>query len=199
MSGWAPAALAAAIGLLVAPAPLWRTYRIVDPPVRQRNREPIWLGKKRTADDPFAAAASYDLFAVCLRSGMPVGTAARVVSTSAPTELARALAHAADLLVLGADPLQAWATSDNADESAQALATMARRSARAGSSPARGLTELAHTQRAKAEDQAAAAAERAGVAISGPLGLCFLPAFVCLGIVPVVMGLAGRVFGGGLL
>jgi pilus assembly protein TadC len=46
---------------------------------------------------------------------------------------------------------------------------------------------------------AAAAAERAGVLIAGPLGLCFLPAFVCLGIVPVVVGLAGEIFGAGLL
>jgi pilus assembly protein TadC len=63
----------------------------------------------------------------------------------------------------------------------------------------RGLGELADTRRAEAQDHAAAAAERAGVAISGPLGLCFLPAFVCLGIVPVVIGLAGPVFGEGLL
>jgi hypothetical protein len=27
--------------------------------------------------------------------------------------------------------------------------------------------------------------------IAGPLGLCFLPAFVCLGVVPVIAGLAG--------
>ncbi len=76
---------------------------------------------------------------------------------------------------------------------------MARRSARAGSSPVRGLRELAETERGTAQDNAAAAAERAGVAISGPLGLCFLPAFVCLGIVPVVIGLAGNVLDGGLL
>ncbi|HTY29142.1 MAG TPA: type II secretion system F family protein, partial [Mycobacterium sp.] len=35
--------------------------------------------------------------------------------------------------------------------------------------------------------------------IAGPLGLCFLPAFVCLGIVPVVAGLADDVFGSVLL
>ena len=35
--------------------------------------------------------------------------------------------------------------------------------------------------------------------IAGPLGLCFLPAFVCLGIVPVVAGLAGDVFTSGIL
>ncbi len=180
--------------------PSWRTYRVVDPPPRrERTREPRWLGAKRGPDEPFAAAASYDLFAVCLQSGLPVGTAARVVSESAPPALAHTLAQAADLLALGADPLQAWTVPDDADQSAQALASMARRSARAGSSPVRGLAELADGRRDQAADEAAAASERAGVAISGPLGLCFLPAFVCLGIVPVVIGLAGHVLGGGLL
>jgi hypothetical protein len=46
---------------------------------------------------------------------------------------------------------------------------------------------------------AAATAERAAVLIAGPLGLCFLPAFVCLGIVPVVAGLAGHLLQSGLL
>jgi len=58
---------------------------------------------------------------------------------------------------------------------------------------------LADSERASAEDAAAAEAERAGVLVSGPLGLCFLPAFVCLGIVPVVIGLASTVLGGGVL
>ena len=45
----------------------------------------------------------------------------------------------------------------------------------------------------------AAEIDRAGVLVSGPLGLCFLPAFVCLGIVPVVVGLARDVLGAGLM
>jgi hypothetical protein len=47
--------------------------------------------------------------------------------------------------------------------------------------------------------RAAATAERAAVLIAGPLGLCFLPAFVCLGIVPVVAALAGDLLQSGLL
>ena len=43
-----------------------------------------------------------------------------------------------------------------------------------------------------ASAEAVAVTVRARVA---PLGLCFLPAFVCLGIVPVVIGLAGEVLG----
>ncbi len=97
--------------------------------------------------------------------------------------------------------MAAWeqAAAGRADETAAALARMARRSARSGAGLAAAVTELAERKRAEAEDAAAARAERAGVLVAGPLGLCFLPAFVCLGIVPVVIGLAGRVLGGGLL
>jgi hypothetical protein len=44
---------------------------------------------------------------------------------------------------------------------------------------------------------AGAAAQRASVLIAGPLGLCYLPTFLCLGIVPVVAGLAGDVLAPG--
>ncbi len=62
-----------------------------------------------------------------------------------------------------------------------------------------GVGELAAQSRHDAADAAGAAAERAAVLIAGPLGLCYLPAFVCLGIVPVVAGLAGDVLRSGLL
>ncbi len=42
-------------------------------------------------------------------------------------------------------------------------------------------------------DIAEARAQRAGVLITAPLGLCFLPAFLVLGVAPVVIGLAGEV------
>ena len=46
--------------------------------------------------------------------------------------------------------------------------------------------------RAELLDSAQARAQRAAVLITGPLGLCFLPAFLVLGIAPVVIGLAGE-------
>lgn len=148
--------------------------------------------------DPLAVAASLDLLAACLRGGLPVASAARVVLVSAPPPVASVLRQAADLLTLGAEPEDAWAGAA-AEESTAGLARLARRSARSGSSLAGGVTELAGEQRAAAEDSAAAAAERAGVLVTGPLGLCFLPAFLCLGVVPVVLGLAGPVLRGGLV
>ncbi|QBS46107.1 hypothetical protein DMB37_22965 [Nocardia sp. CS682] len=155
--------------------------------------------------DPLATASVFDLLAACLRAGLPMAGAARAVAPGAPEPLGEALRRAADLLALGADPATAWERAAAAEtgragaEEVESLARMARRSARSGASLAVAVGELAEQRRGAVEDAAAAKAERAGVLIGGPLGLCFLPAFVCLGIVPVVIGLAGRVLGGGLL
>ncbi len=194
---WIGAGVAAALALLLAPSGGWMIARLVPP--APPDRSPRWLGVARERTDPFAVAAGYDLLALCLRAGMPVGAAAAVVAGSAPPELAATLRRASELLALGADPLQAWEPGPDAAPAAVSLCAMARRSARAGSSPVGGLAELAQSERETAQDSAAAAAERAGVAVAGPLGLCFLPAFVCLGIVPVVVGLAGTVLRGGVL
>ncbi|MFC9874214.1 type II secretion system F family protein [Nocardia salmonicida] len=156
--------------------------------------------------DPLGSASAFDLLAACLRAGLPMAAAARASAPTAPPILRAALLRAADLLALGADPATAWeraatdaAGSVGADD-VESLARMARRSARSGASLATAVGELATQRREAVEDAAVARAERAGVLIGGPLGLCFLPAFVCLGIVPVIIGLADSVLGdGGLL
>ena len=118
-------------------------------------------------------------------------------------ELARLLRRAADLLALGADPdcrmVDPPTLGRRVDAQTDALLRLARRSASSGAALADGVADLADQSRHDAAHTAAAAAERAGVLIAGPLGLCFLPAFVCLGIVPVVAGLAGDVLQSGLL
>jgi pilus assembly protein TadC len=181
-----------ALALLLVPAgsgPLGRLVRAADAPAAPSAVAGV---------DPLAVATTFDMLAACLRGGLPTGTAALAVSETAPEDAAVALRTTADLLALGADPEVAWAPVA-ADPDLESLARMARRSARSGASLAAAVAELAETERIRVEDVAAAAAERAGVLISGPLGLCFLPAFVCLGIVPVVAGLAGNALGGGLL
>ncbi len=156
------------------------------------------------AADPLGIASSLDVLAVCLEAGMAVPTAAAATARSAPPQLAALLCRAADLLALGADPAAAWSLPPDsragpADASIEALLRLARRSASSGAALAAGVAELADQCRHDAAHVAAAAAERAGVLIAGPLGLCFLPAFVCLGLVPVVAGLAGEVLQSGLL
>jgi hypothetical protein len=54
---------------------------------------------------------------------------------------------------------------------------------------------VADDQRRRRRWSAEAAARRAGVHAVGPLVLCFLPAFVLLGVVPVVLSIAAEVLG----
>ena len=130
---------------------------------------------------------------------MAVSSAAAAAASSAPRPLATVLSRAADLLALGADPAAAWSNSGPPlDGPADALLRLARRSASSGSALAQGVADLADQSRHDAASAADARAQRASVLIAGPLGLCYLPAFVCLGIVPIVAGLAGDLLRSGL-
>ncbi|HET7666830.1 MAG TPA: type II secretion system F family protein [Mycobacterium sp.] len=189
---WAALLLAAAL-LLGADARPW--VRAGSTGIRQRTAP-----TPSVANDPLAAASSFDVLAACLRSGMAVSAAASATAPSAPTPLALVLNRAADLLALGAEPATAWTNPLGSPNShVDGLLRLARRSASSGAALAHGVTELADQSRHDAAAAATAAAGRASVLIAGPLGLCYLPAFVCLGVVPVVAGLAGDVLGSGIL
>jgi pilus assembly protein TadC len=188
------AAVLLAVGLLLAPG-----TAVVRGRAGLLTARPRQVHRAAQPVDPLATASTLDVLSVCLSAGMSVPAAAGATSSSAPPGLAALLRRAADLLALGAEPDTAWAPADGADAATEALARLARRSATSGSALAQGVADLAEQSRQEATHAAAAAAERASVLIAGPLGLCFLPAFICLGIVPVVAGLAGDVFGSGLL
>lgn len=195
------AAMLLAVAAWIGPGPALVRAR-ARPPVREHLPRP---GRGPAhGPDPLAVASCLDVLAVCLAAGMAVAAAAAAAAPSAPPELARALRRAADLLALGADPAVAWAATPGPRDTAgdahvEALLRLARRSAASGAALAGGVAEMADQSRHDAAHAATAAAERAGVLIAGPLGLCFLPAFVCLGIVPVVAGLAGNVLQSGIL
>lgn len=141
--------------------------------------------------DPLNLATSWDLLAACLRAGLPVSAAVRAIADRVPGDGGAALRTTAGLLALGADASEAWKLAADVPATAP-LARGARRTARSGTELATVASALATEVRASTNDVAEARAQRAGVLIAGPLGLCFLPAFVCLGVVPVVAGLAGR-------
>jgi pilus assembly protein TadC len=161
---------------------------------------PHTLGRSASdTADPLAVASALDVFAACLASGLAVASAAAATAPSAPRPLARVLARAAELLALGSDAATAWSSeAPSTDRHVEALVRLARRSAASGAALAQAVAELADQSRQDAADAARAAGERAAVLIAGPLGLCYLPAFLCLGVVPVVMGLAGDVLDSGV-
>lgn len=153
---------------------------------------PRWMPPRRgPAPDPLRLASCWDLLAACLRGGLPVPVAVQAIAADLPDAAAAALRRSAELLALGADPVSAWVPA-LAEPSTADLARGARRSARSGAALASVAEGLAADVRSGADDVAEARAQRAAVAVTGPLGLCFLPAFLCVGVVPVVVGLATR-------
>ena len=155
-----------------------------------RARAPVTGGLDRRAvegDLPLVC----DLMAVCLVTGLPLGTALAEVAAAVPGPLGERLREVATSLRLGADPPQAWAT---APIELAPLGRVLVRAAESGSSVGGGLQALSAQVRGAAGTRAEAAVRRAGVWILAPLGLCFLPAFVCLGVLPLVLGIAADVF-----
>ena len=129
-----------------------------------------------------------DLFAATLRSGAAPADGAAVVAAALPGAAADRLAGVAARLGLGLDPVQVWSGLAADPE----LGRLGRALARAQASGApvvpaveRLADDLARAGRAETEDRARAV----GVKAALPLGLCLLPAFVLIGIVPLVVAL----------
>jgi len=138
--------------------------------------------------DRLRLAGTLDLLAACLRAGLPVPTALAAVADLAPTGASDALRSASGLLALGAGPEEAWAPVRARPDLGE-LAVAAIRTARSGTVFAAAAAELAGRLRDDLAVEAEERAERAGVVLALPVGLCFLPAFLCLGVLPVVLGL----------
>ena len=133
-----------------------------------------------------------DLLAVCLGAGLPVGGALAAVGATLPAPLGRELQAVASLYRLGADPRRAWA---EAPAELSGLGRTLVRAGESGSTVVPALHALAAEGRAVVRSRTEADVRRAGVWVLAPLGVCFLPAFLCLGVVPLVLGIAGDVFG----
>jgi len=203
MTGYSVALLVMAAALVVAPGPAGPRLRLraglgarwgqVRETVASPRRDPAparrFGARVDTDGEPLALAGAWELLAACLRAGLPVPVGVRTVAEGLDAPAGPALRRTAELLALGADPVQAWQPALECTATAR-LARAAQRSGRSGTALAESLVRLAAAVRAGAREQSEAAAQRAGVLIAGPLGLCFLPAFLAIGVVPVVIGLA---------
>jgi pilus assembly protein TadC len=159
-------------------------------------------GTSPTPDDRSLAFA-LDLVSSVLAGGAPPETALSSVADAArasgSTPLIAALAplhRVGRLLELGADPAAVWAGLDELPGYRQ-VAAAGRRCAESGAQLSGALAAVAVDLRHQRHAHALGRAERVGVWTLLPLGLCFLPAFVCLGVVPVVAGVAGQALSGG--
>ena len=154
-----------------------------EPAAVRRRRERI------SADLPLAV----DLIAACLRAGRPPGEALVVVAPAVGGPLGELLDKVEHRIRLGYDPVEAW--RQLADEPAcAALARAVQRALTSGAALAQTLEHLAadvRQERRWSADERARTVETRSVV---PLGLCFLPAFVLIGIVPTIAGSLSGIF-----
>ncbi|MEV4267563.1 type II secretion system F family protein [Kribbella sp. NPDC049584] len=164
-------AIPAAIALYAVPRAL---SRLEPAATKQRNTQ-------LARDLPLAI----DLLTACLRAGRPPQHALTLVAEALPGPLADLFTKIAHHLALGADPTTAWAHL-RAEPTCAPVARAITRSLRSGAPLSKTLEHLADETRRShhhaADQQARATESRAAL----PLGLCFLPAFVLLSIVPTV-------------
>jgi uncharacterized membrane protein YciS (DUF1049 family) len=130
-----------------------------------------------------------DLLAACLGSAGSPAQAAEAVARTVGEPMEGRLSAVAAELALGAPPMACWERFGQDGELLGPLARCLIRTTLSGSPPTLPLQGLAASHRAAAQRAARARVKRAGVLATVPLGLCFLPAFVLIGIVPVVAGL----------
>ena len=171
------------VGVGVGSAAWWDDRRRTTRPVRVRGQ----------------VAVVCDLWAACLDIGMPTGgalaAALEVVGSRGPTATdptVRRLTQVAGLLRVGADAGRAWQPADG-DPWLEPIGAAARRSQLAGADLAATVREQGRAVRRAEAGADERRAERAGVLMTAPLTLCFLPAFICLGLAPVVIALIATV------
>ncbi|CAL9300661.1 type II secretion system F family protein [Streptomyces sp. SudanB25_2051] len=154
-----------------------------------------WQRRPRPAAGDTEAAArlplAAELLAACLSAGAGPREAAEAVGRSLGGPLGERLRRTAAELALGGDPGEAWGRFGEL-QGARQLARCLERAAASGAPAAGPVSRLAAGLRADRARAAAARAQRAQVLITAPVGLCFLPAFLAVGVAPVVIGLAGR-------
>jgi Flp pilus assembly protein TadB len=138
---------------------------------------------------PHVIASGADLLAACLDAGATPATALAVTGRSLPDPLGRQLTEAGRALRSGTAIERALPESG----ALAPLAAVFRRSAQTGSSMSGQLVAVADQLRSDEHFERLEHARKVGVLSALPLGLCMLPAFLLLAVVPAVIGLGAGV------
>lgn len=147
-----------------------------------------WRASASSRKVSATTARDIDVFAACLQAGLSPGTAAGAVARISPSPC---WGRASALLNLGVDTALALEEL-RAEPGLEELAALVGLSRDSGAAVAEGCARMSRQLRETLAADAVARAERAGVLISLPLTVCFLPAFIVLGLVPIIVGLGAQ-------
>ena len=147
----------------------------LEPAAVRRRRERL------TAQLPLAL----DLLAACLAAGRPPADCLDAVAAAVGDPVAVELRAVSSRLALGGDPASVWKSMIGHPQLTPLARTMVR-AAETGAPVADGLSRLVDDQRRARRWDAEQRARSVGVQAAAPLAVCFLPAFVAVGIVPTI-------------
>ncbi|MYT48721.1 hypothetical protein SRIM_023015 [Streptomyces rimosus subsp. rimosus ATCC 10970] len=187
------AAVAAAVAILVGGATGVVIGLAVAYGAGLRQRRAKARAERRAAEAGLRAALApaADLLAACLAAGAGPREAADAVGRSADGTVGVRLRRVAAELRLGAEPSAAWQRFGELP-GARDLTRCMERAGISGVPAVEGVARIAAGLRAAAHRTAAERARRAAVLVTFPLAACFLPAFLVIGVAPVLIGLAGE-------
>jgi Flp pilus assembly protein TadB len=129
-----------------------------------------------------------DLLGATLRAGAAPGDGVAVVCAALPGAAADRLDGVPARLALGTDPVRVW-ESLAADPDLAPLGRALARAQATGAPVVASVSRLADDLAVRARSEVEERARSVGVKAALPLGLCLLPAFVLVGIVPLVAAL----------
>ena len=133
-----------------------------------------------------------DLLAACVAAGRPPDDALDAVAAAVGDPVAGELRALSSRLALGADPASVWRALIGHPQLTPLARTMVR-AVESGAPVAEGLSRLVDDQRRVRRWDAEQRARSVGVRAAAPLAVCFLPAFVAVGIVPTIASAFGQV------
>lgn len=152
------------------------------------------MSRRERSEHLAEAAALADLLAACLAAGCGPVDAVEISVQARPGPVAQRLGEAAARIRSGADAATVWRELGDRPELA-GLGRALARTAESGTAVVLAVQAEAQRHRLARRLAAEAALARLGVLAAMPLGLCFLPAFVCLGVIPMVLDLGSGVLG----
>ncbi len=131
-----------------------------------------------------------DLMVAALEAGRPPGAAFTLVADVTSAPLGDELALIGARLGIGGDPDAVWEQLAD-DPALGALGRALRRAGASGMPVGRVVASVAEEMRRERRAVRRQLSRRVGVRTAAPLGLCFLPAFFLVGIVPTIIGVIG--------
>jgi Flp pilus assembly protein TadB len=158
---------------------------------QKRERKSSDVG--RSDEISLQASVVADVLAATLAAGAPIEAALRGAVEASDQPTRGHLERVVSALEWGADPHQAWAALLD-DPGFAPVARVVVRSHTTGASMSDALESAAMALRKTHVTAVEARARAAGVRSVAPLALCFLPAYLLVGVVPVIAGFAGDMF-----